>query len=362
MRSFLRLCCRAVFVCAVVAMAVARALAAQQDDARLVEVKMSLNETLLPALAESLGYFRKEGLRITIVDPEQFEPEDFLIQEPMNKGHIDAAYHWFHHALFGARHNWPVTAVMMVNDAPGVQVLVANRMKDQVRSARDFAGKRVAEGAGYSTKSVVVNYLALNAGLPRRSYTPVMQETAGRQEAVVRGLAEDQVDVMAFLEPMTSALLKTGLVAPLYDLTSREKTERVFGAPWPAQAILVAPRLIREHPDTVQHLVNAWVRTMRYVNTHSAEDIIAQLPEGYFEKRGRQAETDKLRNTMSAFARANYAFPAAGVKLVVDSAVASDFDDSPEGRWRRGVENPRFRDVALYDNRFVEKAMKQIPR
>jgi len=326
----------------------------------LVDVKMSVNETLLPALAENLGYFQLEGLHITIVDPEQFEPHDFLIQEPLNKGQIDAAYHWFHHALFGARHNFPVKAVMLLNDAPGVQVMVANREKDHIRSAKDFGGKRVAEGAGYSTKSVVMNYLALQSGLPPHSYASVMKESAGREEAVRNGLRSGQVDLMVFMEPMTSALLGTHMVTPLYDLTSRAKTERVFGAPWPAQSILVAPRFIDQNPDTVQHLVNAWVRTMRFVNSHTAEQIIDRLPASYFDKRDRKAETEKLRNTLSTFARGDFSLPAAGVKLVMDSAMASDFDDSDEGRWRRTVDNPHVDPAQLYTNRFVEKAMQQV--
>jgi len=326
----------------------------------LVDVKMSLNETLLPALAENLGYFQQEGLHITIVDPEQFEPHDFLIQEPLNKGQIDAAYHWFHHALFGARHNFPVKAVAMLNDAPGVQVMVANREKDHIRSAKDFSGKRVAQGAGYSTKSVVMNYLALQSGLPPHSCTTVMQESAGREEAVLNALRSGQVDLMVFLEPMTSTLLRTHMVTPLYDLTSREKTERVFGAPWPAQSILIAPRFIDQHPETVQHLVNAWVRAMRFVNSHTAEQIIDRLPASYFEKRDRKAETEKLRNTMSTFARGDFSFPPAGVKLVMESAMASDFDDSDEGRWRRSVDNPHVDPGQLYTNRFVQRAMKDV--
>jgi NitT/TauT family transport system substrate-binding protein len=330
------------------------------DSQSLVDVKMSVNETLLPALAENLGYFRQERLHITIVDPEQFEPHDFLIQEPLNKGQIDAAYHWFHHALFGARHNIPVEAVIMLNDAPGVQVMVANREKDRIRSAKDFGGKRVAEGAGYSTKSVVMNYLAVKSGLPPHSYTTVMKESEGREQAVLDGLSSGQVDLMVFLEPMTSVLLGTRMVTPLYDLTSREKTERVFGAPWPAQSILVAPRFIDQHPDTVQHLVNAWVRTMRFVNSHTAEEIIERLPANYFEKRDRKAETQKLRNTLSTFARGDFSFPPAGVKLVMDSAAASDFDDSDEGRWRRKVDNPDVDPGQLYTNRFVQRAMQEV--
>jgi len=327
-----------------------------------VEVKISVNETLLPALAQSLGYFEREGLRVQTVDAAQLSGEDYLMQEPLNKGQIDASYNWFHHVIFGARHGFPVKAVLLLNDAPGVQVMVANREKERIRNAADFKGRRIAEGAGYSTKSVVTNYLATRAGLPPHSYTTILKESEGREAAVLEALKAEQVDVLVFREPMTSTLLRTKLVTPLYDLTSREKTIEVFGAPWPAQCLFVAPRYIEEHPETVQRLVNAWVRAMRYVNSHSVEQIIDQLPPSYFEKRNRKAETDKLRNTMSTFAQGDYSFSPAGVQLIVDSALASSFDDSAEGIWRRTGDNSKLRTDELYTNRFVEQAMSEIDR
>jgi NitT/TauT family transport system substrate-binding protein len=325
-----------------------------------VEVKLSVNETLLPALAQSLGYFEREGIRVRIVDAAQFSGEDYLVQEPLNKGQIDASYNWFHHVIFGARHGFPVKAVLLLNDAPGVEVMVANREKERIRSAADFKGKRIAEGAGYSTKSVVTNFLATKAGLPPHSYSTILKESEGREAAVLKALKAEQVDVLVFREPMTSALLRTNLVTPLYELTSREKTVEAFGAPWPAQCLFVAPRYIEEHPETVQRLVNAWVRTMRYLNDHTAEQIIEQLPPSYFEKRDRKAETDKLRNTMSTFARGDYSFSPPGVQLIVDSALASSFDDSPEGIWRRTGDSSKIRPDELYTNRFVERAMREI--
>ena len=69
------------------------------------------------------------------------------------QGAIDAAYHWFNHVIYGAKHGFPVKAVMVFNDAPGMTVLVANRVKDQVRGVPDFKGRNIAEGAGYGTKA-----------------------------------------------------------------------------------------------------------------------------------------------------------------------------------------------------------------
>ena len=328
----------------------------------LVRVRLTVDEDpIVLRLAESLGYFQAEGLEVVRVDLLTVAPDDYLMQAPLLKGDIDASYHWFNHAVFGWRHKLPIKAVMVFNDAPGMSVLVANRLKDQIRTAADFKGRNVAEGAGYGTKSVLTHYLARRAGLPSGSYTPVALEHEGRQEAVIKGLKAGQVDLMTFQEPITSALQATGLVSMLFDLNSRESTTRVLGAAWPAQSLLLAPSFIAAHPDTVQKLVNALVRTMRYINAHTADECIARLPADYFKGKDRAAEIDVLKRTMPTLAKGDYAFSPESVRLVVDSMQGFEFDDSTEGKWRRGGENARVDPAQLYTNEFVVRAMQAIP-
>jgi len=183
---------------------------------------------------------------------------------------------------------------------------------------------------------------------------------AGRQDAVIKGLKQGTVDVMTFQEPVTSALLRTGLVATLYDLNTRESTVRVLGAPFPAQSLLTSPGFIQEHPDTVQHLVNAFVRTMRFVNRHRAEEIAAKLPPGYFAGKNRDAEIEFIRNTLPTYAKGDYSFPQAAVQLAAEINLSSRFDQSEEGQWRATGDKSRVRVSELYTNSFVNKGMQEI--
>jgi NitT/TauT family transport system substrate-binding protein len=250
---------------------------------------------------------------------------------------------------------------MVFNDAPGITVMVANRVKDQVRSGADFKGRHVAEGAGYGTKAVITGYLAQRAGLPRHAYMPVMVASEGRQQAVLDGLKQGQVDVMTFQEPLTSALRQSGMVTVLYDLNSPESTAKVLGAPFPAQSLLVSPAYAQAHSDTVQHLVNALVRAMRYVNSHDADQIAAQLPSDYFKGKDRQAAIQYIRATLPTYAKADFSLSPAAVKLVVDAVLSSDFDQSEEGQWRATGDNSKVQVEHLYTNRFVNNAMKALP-
>jgi NitT/TauT family transport system substrate-binding protein len=328
----------------------------------LTKIRLSVDEDpIVPRLAESLGYFRDEGIEIVPAQVEQFAAEDYLLQAPLIEGKIDAAYHWFHHAVFGARHRLPITAVMMFNDAPAMTILVPRMIRDRIRSAADFTGLRIAQGAGYGTKSLLTAWLANKSGLRPHAYTPILMESQGRQAAVIAALQSGSVDVMTFQEPVTSALQQTGLVTALYNFNDAASTIKVFGAPWPAQSLLMAPRYLKNNPDGAQHLVNALVRTMRFINSHTATEIAAALPPAYFDGKDRAAEIALLDRTLPAYARGDYRVPTRGANLVVQAIQFYDFDASPEGKWRARSEVPAIDRRQLFDNQFVIRAMRRYP-
>lgn len=327
-----------------------------------VKVRMSFDEDMVVTrLAESLGYFKQEGVEIVPVDIMQFVKEDYLIQEPLMKGQVDAVEHWFNHTVFGARHDLPIKAVLMLNDAPAMKVMVANRVKDRVKSAADFKGLTIAEGAGYASKAVVTGYLAHKAGLPRQSYRPVNHPSENRLQLVLADLKADKLDVLTFQEPVTSGVLATGQVTTLYDLTTREGTVQALGTVFPAQSILVSPQFIKDHPDTVQRLVNAYVRALRYVEAHSADEVIAQLPAAFFEGKDRAAQIKFIKATLPSQARGSYAFPADAIRLVTDAMLWARFDQSEEGVWRASGDAAKVKESELYTNEFALRAMEAIP-
>ena len=328
----------------------------------LTKVRMSFDEDMIVTrLADSLGYFKQEGIEIVPVDVTQFTKEDYLLQEPLVKGQIDAAEHWFNHTIFGARHGFPIKAVMMFCDAPALKVMVANRVMDKIKGAADFKGRNIAEGAGYATKAVVTGYLAKQAGLPRKSYNSINHPTENRVKLVLADLQADKLDIMTFQEPVISALEGSGRVSTLFDLMTGEGTAKALGTVFPAQSILMAPQFIKEHADTVQRLVNAYVRAMRFLNAHTADEVIAKLPDAFFGQKDRTTQIKLLKRTLPTYAKGSYAFPADAVHLVVDAMLWAAFDSSEEGVWRATGDAAKVKESELYTNEFVDRAMQAIP-
>ncbi len=124
------------------------------------------------------------------------------------------------------------------------------------------------------------------------------------------------------------------------------------------------------HPDRVQRLVDVFVRTMRFINSHTAAQIIAKMPAGYFAPDinndlwadYKKAKTEEIAKVQPGLTSGDYSIPPSAAKLAVGVLLKTPFDDSPEGKYRRkAATSGKIRPEMTYDNRFVERAMKQYP-
>lgn len=324
---------------------------------------------LVPELALGLGYFEQEGIKLELVNVMNYRDEDFFSTELLNDGTIDAEICWYQRVVFGIGNGQPAQAIFLIENSPHLTISVANRLRGEVRTAADFKGLTIADSAGFSTRRYLTDFIIARAGLPPGSYTPAPAELSAKLPLLTRALQANQVDVVACMEPMTTGLLATNLVTPLYDLSTAEGTRKALGDVWPARCLYVAPSYIAAHPDRVQRLVNVFTRTLRYINTHTAEEIVAKMPPGYFAPdvnndlwaEYKKAKTDEIAKVLPGLAHGDYSIPPSAAKLACEVLAHTDFDESPEGKYRRtAAQSGKVHPELTYDNRFVEKAMQEI--
>jgi NitT/TauT family transport system substrate-binding protein len=324
-------------------------------------VNMTVDEEpIVMALAQSLGCLDRERIKLNVIDIMSLIPNDYQMQVPLQDGRVDVAYHWFNHAVFGARHKMPVIGVMNFNDAPGMTVLVAKAKAGEIKAPADFKGRTVASGALYGTKSLLSYSIASKAGLGLSDYRHAAVVEEGREAAIKAGLADNSIDLVTSEEPYTARYKVTGLVQPLYLMTDRASTVKTLGAEWPAQSLLMAPKFIAAKPEVAQRVVNAFVCTMRFINKSSIEQIAAKLPASYFAGKDRAEELTNLANELPTFAKGNYRVDPQGAALVAKTIPGFDFGKNEEGVWRNAGGAPVGDPTKLYDNRFVDAAMKRV--
>lgn len=321
---------------------------------------------LVPELARGLGYFEREGIDVEYINVMNYRDEDFYSTELLNDGTIDAEICWYQRVVFGIGNGQPAQAVFLIENSPHLTISVANRLRDQIRTAADFKGRRIADSEGFSTKRYLTDTVMAKAGLTPADYTPAPGELTSRLPLLVKALEANEVDIVSSMEPLTSGLLATNLVTPLFDLATGEGTRRALGEVWPARCLYLAPAYIKAHPDRVQRLVNAFVRTMHFLNSHTAEEIIARLPAGYFAPdinndlwaEYKKKKTDEIAKVLPGLAKDDYSIPPSAAKFACAVLFRTQFDDSPEGIYRRrAAQSGKVTPEMTYDNRFVERAM-----
>ena len=105
----------------------------------------------------------------------------------------------------------------------------------------------------------------------------------------------------------------------------------------------MATDYVTGHKDTVQKLVNAYVETLNWIQTHSAEQITDKMPAAYYAGTGKAAYVAALRNEIGIYDPTGM-MPTDGPKTVL--SVLSGF-------------NPEVKNVDLtktYDNEFAAAA------
>ena len=95
-------------------------------------------------------------------------------------------------------------------------------------------------------------------------------------------MQQDKIQAGMTTEPTISRLLKTGQARVLVDLRTLEKTKEALGGTYPAASLYMPTDWVEKNKPTVQKLANAFVKTLRFINTHSAAEIADKMPKDFY--------------------------------------------------------------------------------
>jgi NitT/TauT family transport system substrate-binding protein len=252
----------------------ARAMTERSPAAQRVVLAVDgINDTRnLPALlAERLGYFRAEGLTVTLVDaPADPSPADLMAD-----GRADGAVAYYHHTFMSQAIDHTVTqAVVVMGVTPGLRVMVAERLRATVKAVSDLKGLKIYTGGSNSGKTTTANWLMLHAGYDIQDYTAV--PLLPRDE-MVRALKDGRADAIVAHEPDAGYYLASGIAFELADVATVEGTRKNLGSVFPSTSLYLPRSYIDAHPQIVQQLVNAFLKAITYIQGHDARGIAAVL-------------------------------------------------------------------------------------
>lgn len=244
-----------------------------QDPTRLtIMVSGTAKMIYLPAtLAQRLGYFRDEGLEVELLS----QPAGVDAESELLTGFAQAVVGFYDHTIDLQAKGKEVRAIVVFSQVPGEAEVVSTRLPATVEAMRDLRGRTLGvTGLGSST-SFLTRYLMTQQGLSAGDYTML---PVGAEHSFFSALRSGRIDAGMTTDPTISRLVRNGEARVLLDLRTLDGTRAALGGPYPAACLYLQTEWLDAHPNVGAKLARAFVRTLRYMRTHSAEDIATRMP------------------------------------------------------------------------------------
>ena len=295
------------------------------------------------SIAESLGYFKDEGLDVEIID---FQGGSKSLQAVVG-GSADVVSGAFEHTLAMQARGQSLQAFVLQGRAPQCVFAVSKKTMPDYKDLKDLKGKKIGVTAPGSSSHAIAIFILSTAGLKPSDVSFI---GVGSSSAAVAAMRSGQIDAFVNLDPVIATLEKDDIIRIVEDTRIVEESDKLFGGPMVAGCLYAPTRFIKENPDIVQGLTNAVVRADRWLAKATAEDIVKAVPESYFlgNKEIYLAGFMKNRPALSKDGR------------IPDGAPEISFKSLQIVNPRLANFKPDFK--AVYINKFVEEAHKKYPQ
>ena len=225
-------------------------------------------------IAEQLGYFRAEGLDVTISD---FAGGSRALQAVVG-GSADVVSGAYEHTINLQPKGQIFRAFVLQGRAPQIAVGVSTKAMPGYRTINDLKGRKIGVSAPGSSTNMVANYVLAKGGLKPSDVSFIGVGTAS---GAIAALRSGQIDAMSNTDPVMTILTQAGEVKIIADTRTLKGTRDVFGGPMPAGCLYAPAEFLQRNPNTTQALANAMVRALKWIEKAGASDIIKTVPEAY---------------------------------------------------------------------------------
>ena len=167
----------------------------------------------------------------------------------------------------------------------------------------------------------------------------------GLEATAVAAQEHGQVDAAVMLDPAVTLLqAKYKDLRIISDTRTQKDTLDVFGGEYPGGALYTRVDWIAKHATETQALTNAIVATLRWIHGHSAEDIMAKMPDE-FVGADKSLYLAALKNTIPMYSTTGRMDPKGA------QAVLAVFSQSVPEVAKANIDLSK-----TYTNKFVEQA------
>jgi NitT/TauT family transport system substrate-binding protein len=224
-------------------------------------------------LAERRGHFKDYGLDISITD---FEGGGESLDALMG-GSVDVVTGAYEHTLRMQAKGQDIRALIELGRFPGI--VLAVRKGRPYKLPADLKGMKVGVTAPGSSSSFFILFLMAKAGLKATDASFV---GVGGGPAAVDAMEGGELDAISNYDPVITKLQQDDAIRIVADTRSPRVNYEIFGGTNPAAVLYAKQSFIAANPDTMQALVNAFYKTLKWIATATTDEIVSSVPPDYF--------------------------------------------------------------------------------
>ena len=256
---------------ALVALMAATAGASAQTKVRLAVGGQSALYYLPLTVTDRLGYFKNEGLDVEISDLAG----GAKALQALIGGSADVVTGAFDHTIQMQAKGQPIVAVAQLGRFPGFVLALVGPKAASYKGPADLKGMKIGVTAPGSSTHFMALHMMAQAGLKADDASFIGVGAGGTAVAAAK---RGEIDALVSVDPVINLLDSEKVIRIAADTRTMEGTRAVYGGPYPAAVLYIQPSYIQSNPKAVQSLTNAFVRGLKWIASHPAEDIAKAMP------------------------------------------------------------------------------------
>ena len=224
-------------------------------------------------LAKQLGEYEKAGVNVEMVD---FKGGSQSLTAVLG-GSADVVSGYFDHCVNLASKGQHLQSIVVYDRYPGFALVVSPKHTDSIKSVKDLANKRIGVSAPGSSTDYFLKFILKKNGVDPGSVGVI---GVGLGASAVAAMEQGSVEAAIMLDPAVTQLGgRNKDLRILVDTRTQKDTIEVFGGEYPGGALYTKVEWIEKNPKAAQGLVTAILNTLKWIHSHTPEEIMAKMPE-----------------------------------------------------------------------------------
>ena len=293
-------------------------------------------------LAKQLGEFEKAGINVEVVD---FKGGSESLKAVIG-GSADVVSGYFDHCVNLAAKGQHLQAFVVYDRFPGFALVVSPKHSAEISSIKGLANKKVGVSAPGSSTDFFLKYMLSKNGVDPNSVSVIGVGLGG---SAIAAMEQGQIDAAIMLDPAVTLLQgKNKDLKILSDTRTQKDTLAVFGGEYPGGALYTKADWIAGHQKEVQGMATAIVATLKWIHSHTPEEIMAKMPPEMVGK-DKDLYLAALKNTIPMYSESGRMDPKGA------AAVLAVFSQSSPDVAKANI------DLSMtYTNTYVDAANKKM--